>query len=71
MIDKLYWRPLVSVWHCYRKLKGGGFISLCYRHTIYRTIGQDIRRPITTLRCAQCDNAEKRKRGWEESGEPR
>lgn len=66
--DKLYWRRVVTAWHCFKKLQGGGFISLCYRHTIGKSGGQDIRRPSPLLRCGQCDGAEMRRRGWEESG---
>lgn len=72
--DKLYWRPRVSMgrvmnfpWHCYKK-SGKWWEALCGQAVIYRTGGQDCRRPDPLMRCGRCDGLEMERRGWEESG---
>lgn len=70
--DKLYWRCLEKTgwgrWHCFKKVEGGGFQSLCGFHHLPNSLGQKIERPIPELRCARCDIAEMKRRGWQESG---
>lgn len=66
--DKLYWRPVAGgLWHCFKKLQGGGYISLCERHESPRSGGQCIGRPPVHMRCGQCDVAEINRRGKDES----
>lgn len=72
LVDKLYWRPHPgSVWHCFKRARGERvWISLCPRqHELRRTGGQSIDRPPSVLRCAQCDHAEMKRRGWTEGGD--
>lgn len=70
LTDKLYWRPYVGGWHCYKRTnRRREWISLCLRHTIRVVGGQSIDRPPSWLRCARCDAAEVKRRGWDEGGE--
>jgi hypothetical protein len=71
--DKLYWRRVApnSIYHCFKKVEGGGFISLCRKHWIERSGGQAIDRPRSEFRCGLCDGKEMERRGWEESGPER
>lgn len=70
--DKLYWRPHPgSVWHCFKRVSGNRrlWISLCPKqHEMKRSYGQSIDRPPSELRCAGCDGAEMKRRGWTEGG---
>ncbi len=67
--DKLYWRKLATErWHCYKKVEGGGFQSLCGPHFTSRSHGQECRRPSVHRRCGRCDGLEMERRGWDESG---
>lgn len=72
--DKLYWRMSrhTGKWHCFKRYdlrRRTVWRALCCPEiTIMRLEGQDIRRPIPLLRCAACDGAEMKRRGWEESG---
>lgn len=67
--DKLYWRQSASyLWHCYKRLEGGGYVSLCGRSTRERSGGQACNRPEPILRCGGCDSTEIQRRGWAESG---
>lgn len=69
LTDKLYWRPsLNGRFHCFKKMKGGGFVSLCGRLERKRSGGQQCRRPIPLRRCGACDGHEMKRRGWDESG---
>lgn len=80
LADKLYWRPVgpvpeprVQVWHCFKKLRGKKgekdlWGSLCGDHVRTKSGGQSCQRPRVVLRCARCDGAEMKRRGWEESG---
>ena len=70
--DKLYWRQVHNgTWHCFKKLEGGGFISLCRKHQVERSGGQAVDRPRPEFRCGFCDGREMERRGWEESGSER
>ncbi len=71
--DKLYWRQPGPgrVWHCFKKVVGGGYLSLCDRFELTRSGGQAVDRPDPWLRCSTCDVAEMKRRGWEESGPTR
>lgn len=70
--DKLYWRRMGRAqWHCFKKVEGGWFQSLCGKEHIPVSLGQKILRPIAELRCALCDIAEMKRRGWEASGPER
>lgn len=78
--DKLYWRrdsmSLIEVWHCYTKMRESTtgvvkYVSLCGTRSRLRSGGQAITRPIPARRCARCDCAEMRRRGWNESGPTR
>ena len=65
--DKLYWRRTErGPFHCFKKMSGGTYISLCLRAEIPRSGGQAINRPIPALRCALCDTREARRRGWKD-----
>ena len=69
--DKLYWRPWGSVrlWCCFKRCGGRpGYVSLCGGHAVLRVGGQKIARPVSWLRCANCDVAEMGRREWEEGG---
>jgi len=67
--DKLYWRRVDDgPWHCFKGLDIGGFGSLCGKHEIAKSGGQDSRRPEPIFRCGRCDGAEMNRRGWDESG---
>lgn len=72
LADKLYWRPISGgvsyMWHCFRKVRNGGYVSLCGFFKKDRSDGQDVRRPRAEIRCARCDVAEMARRGWAESG---
>lgn len=67
LTDKLYWR-FTGRWHCFTRVEGGGYISLCGNHSLKRSGGQSSRRPEPILRCGRCDNLEMDRRGWAESG---
>lgn len=79
--DKLYWRHVWATgdFCCFKRTteKRGRqivLVSLCGRHERIRSGGQASRRPESILRCARCDIAEMKRRGWDESGptlEPR
>jgi hypothetical protein len=73
LTDKLFWRPAADrSWHCFKALPredGGGYLSLCHRFSRKRSGGQAACRPPSLLRCAACDAAEMKRRGWEEGGE--
>lgn len=66
--DKLYWRPTLAGWHCYKSSAAGGYVSLCGRYTSARSGGQGCARPPAFMRCARCDVSEIERRGWDESG---
>lgn len=66
--DKLYWRVFCRVWHCFKKVEGGGYISLCGAWELQKSSGQSCSRPAAVLRCAPCDVREMERRGWTESG---
>lgn len=72
--DKLYWRaryPSALRFHCFKRVAGNRreYIALCDDDiSIKHSGGQSIRRPPAFLRCAQCDCAEMKRRGWTESG---
>jgi hypothetical protein len=71
--DKLFWRQVGLKWHCFKRLsrqKGEKpcWGSLCCRHELSRSGGQECRRPPAHLRCGLCDGAEMERRGWDESG---
>lgn len=69
--DKLFWRKIEHQypWHCYEKVGPCRWESLCGDRKISGRIGgQDARRPIAMLRCAECDTEEMKMRGWTESG---
>ena len=71
LVDKLYWRYHVSLYHCFKKVRGGGFEALCARAPKIakgQLGGQDCRRPEPRLRCGICDGREMERRDWEESG---
>lgn len=69
LMDKLFWRPVRGGrWHCLKSVQGGGYQSLCGGVTRARSGGQAICRPPSILRCALCDGAEMKRRGWEEGG---
>lgn len=69
--DKLYWRPVRSEWHCFKKtLFADGvteFLSLCEQFTRKRSNGQSCSRPPALLRCPRCDIGEMKRRNKEES----
>lgn len=66
--DKLYWRLAGGKSHCFKKAKGGGFVSLCGNWERWRSGGQACRRPLPWKRCGACDGLEMARRGWAESG---
>ena len=71
--DKLYWRLCADGdWHCFSKRPPGApgerFRSLCERFSRPNSGGQASRRPEPLFRCARCDVAEMKRRGWDESG---
>jgi hypothetical protein len=74
--DKLYWRKAYpnAPAHCFKKIRQTKypmrrqFQSLCGQHDLYGVGVQKCRRPPAIQRCAQCDVAEMKRRGWEESG---
>lgn len=67
--DKLYWRfSRHEIAHCFKKQQGGGYGSLCGRMWIPKSKGGETARPAAIYRCARCDVAEMRRRGWDESG---
>lgn len=66
LTDKLYWR-YVGGWRCFKKLHGGGYISLCERVEISHSCGQSCNRPPVTMRCGMCDGREAERRGKDES----
>lgn len=69
LTDKLYWREGPGgLYHCFKALSAGGYISLCRQLTRNRSGGQMCDRPPPLFRCGLCDGAEMRRRGWDESG---
>lgn len=68
LTDKLYWRPTGPLWHCFKKAAPDGYVSLCGIDGPRKIGGQRCSRPHPMLRCARCDRAEMRRRGWEQSG---
>jgi hypothetical protein len=67
LVDKLYWRQVDGLWHCFEKYRGG-YESLCGKHRRRRSGGQECLRPEPLLRCGRCDGEEMSIRGWDESG---
>lgn len=65
--DKLYWRQVEGIWHCFKKRHDGTFQSLCDRYTRKRSGGQQCSRPPVLRRCALCDSKEIQRRDREES----
>ena len=66
--DKIYWRP-VTVWHAFkRRADGPGYVSLCGTWMREKAGTQGCGRPPAMMRCAGCDIAEMKRRGWDESG---
>ena len=58
MAWKIYWRETTpGRWHAFCKLKDV-YVSLCWNHTLQKSGGQKIMRPVPVKRCAKCDNAE-------------
>ncbi len=67
--DKLFWRRVTTgLFHCFKKASSGGYVSLCGQFHLARCGGQSITRPPAMMRCARCDIAEMRRRGWDQSG---
>jgi len=70
--DKLFWRQPTKYGgqsHCFKRVHPGPkYQSLCRRWDLDRSGGQRCARPPAMLRCALCDVAEMKRRGWEESG---
>lgn len=72
--DKLYWRKAIpdnplAQWHCFKKAAPREWVPLCgVGFILIKTGGQGIQRPCAELRCAACDIAEMRRRGWEWGG---
>lgn len=69
--DKLYWRPLGHLFHCFARVPSGSYASLCGHVRGGPIGGQAINRPAVVLRCLLCDAHEARRRGWSESGPER
>lgn len=72
LTDKLYWRFVGSVAHCFKKTlyvtgEIRGYSSLCGQHDRLFSGGQACNRPSAMLRCAACDAAEMKRRGVEKS----
>jgi hypothetical protein len=72
--DKLYWRKPKTlnnsaVYHCFKRVEGGGYRSLCGWWQRTRSGGQAIERPKPTLRCGRCDILEAERRGWKDCAE--
>lgn len=65
--DKLYWRQVGSIWHCFKKVRNGLFQSLCDYHTLPKSYGGRLNRPPVLLRCGLCDGEEINRRGHDES----
>jgi len=75
LTDKLYWRqarPGAVRIHCFEPARDGRkryYRALCDDQiTRQRSSGQGIARPPAYARCAICDGAEMKRRGWDESG---
>lgn len=65
--DKLYWRPKGLGFHCFKKVEGGGFQSLCGVFHREKSGGGECARPPAWARCVFCDLREMKRRGVEES----
>lgn len=65
--DKLFWRKVGGRVHCFKRLEGGGYESLCNRERIRRSGGQGCGRPPPMLRCGRCDGEEMLRRDRDES----
>ncbi|HZJ65917.1 MAG TPA: hypothetical protein VFD36_20560 [Kofleriaceae bacterium] len=75
LTDKLYWRQARAgalTFHCFKRgslKRRSRYVALCSDAiTIANSGGQAIRRPPPVARCAGCDCAEMKRRGWSESG---
>lgn len=76
--DKLYWRrpDPMGMAHCFKRVRHARatnkrepkFRSLCGEAWMYGVGTQKCQRPSPLKRCTQCDVAEMKRRGWEESG---
>jgi hypothetical protein len=66
--DKLFWRQVSpGSYHCFKKHRDGGYVSLCGEWRMKRSQGQKCARPPCIRRCARCDVAEIERRGVDES----
>lgn len=71
--DKLYWRPWgprplgAEIFHCFKAVEGGGYVSLCGEHVRRRSGGQQTARPPVSRRCGRCDQEEIKRRGVDAS----
>jgi hypothetical protein len=62
-VDKLYWRwPTDYEAHCFKRVTGGGFESLCKMYAIKGVQTQICGRPPLLARCGNCDDIEQHRR---------
>lgn len=61
--DKLYWRWVSWTAHCFKRVEGGGFQSLCQEFHIKGVQTQLCGRPPIPGRCLDCDDIEQYRRG--------